>query len=125
MDANHPTVHLYLTNLLSRCFSFLFQKGVKFKEEVNEYLRRLDDSGLLDWWISQSLVNADKCDTRSKIIESHKRENVSLRLNETSTFFLILATGHALAAMVFLAELSFKRGRGKFGDRETYMGYPL
>ena len=80
---------------------------------------------MLDWWIGQSLVNADKCDTRSKIIESHKRENVSLRLNETSTFFLILATGHALAAMVFLAELSFKRGRGKFGHRETYMGHSL
>ena len=106
-----------------------FQRNVKFKEEVNVYLRRLDEAGLIKLWIGESLVHADKCDTTSKIVESHKREIVSLRLNETSTFFLILATGLVIAAMAFLAELLSKKGsRGNSGyeaEINTYMGHPL
>ena len=101
----------------------LLQKNVKFKEEVNVYLRRQVEAGLIHWWIGESLSNAAKCDTTSKIIESHKREIVSLRLNETGTFFLILATGHILATIAFLAELLSKKGW--VNSREIYMGHAL
>ena len=112
-----------VTTLLGQC---TLQKNVQFQEEVNVYLRRLDEAGLIRWWISEFLVNADNCDTTSEIIESHKREIVSLRLKETSTFFVILATGHALASMVFLVEFLSKKSKGKSGcETEIYMGHPL
>ena len=108
-----------------------FQKNSPFQEEVNVYLRRLDEMGLIKKWISGFFRNTDRCDTASKIIDSHERDIFSLRLKETSTFFFILATGHGIAAVVFLAELLSKfsqKGRGNSGDEremKTYMGHPL
>ena len=102
---------------------FFSQKNSPFQEEVNVYLRRLDEMGLIKKWISGFFINTDRCDTTSKIIDSHERDIVSLRLKEASTFFVILAIGHGIAGMVFLAELLlkfFQKGRGNSGD-ETEM----
>ena len=79
--------------------------------------------GLIKRWISGFVVNTGRCDTASKIIDSHERGIFSLRLKETSTFFVILAIGHGIAAMVFLAELLskfFQKGLGNSGH-ETEM----
>ena len=65
------------------------------------------ESGLIESWISSSshLANSSKCDTKAKILSSHKRPLVQLTLAEMERFFMIIIVGLITSVSVLLAEM--------------------
>ena len=65
------------------------------------------ESGLIESWISNSshLANSSKCDTKAKILSSHKRTLVQFTLEEMKRFFLIIFVGLSISVCGLLAEI--------------------
>ena len=64
------------------------------------------ESGIIDSWISDLVANSSNCDTKAKILSSHKRQFVHLTLVETERFFLMIIVGLILSVFGLLAEIS-------------------
>ena len=65
------------------------------------------ESGLIESWISSSshLANSSKCDTKAKILSSHKRTLVQFTLEEMKHFFFIIFVGLSISVCGLLAEI--------------------
>ena len=70
-------------------------------------------SGLTDSWISNIVTNASNCDTKVKILSSHKRPLVHLTLSELEQFFLIIFVGLITSVVGLLAEIIKAKRDGK------------
>ena len=81
------------------------QKGSPYIECINAKLHLMIEAGLIDSWISNLMANASNCDTKAKILFSHKRGLAQLSLTEMTCFFLIIIIGLITSVSGLLAEM--------------------
>ena len=85
----------------------ILQKGSAFIEPINAKLQSLIEAGLIDSWVSKirPLSNSSNCDTKAKILSTHKRALVQLTLAEVERFFMIIIVGLITSVCGLLAEM--------------------
>ena len=65
--------------------------------------------GLVNQWVRDSVGNATKCDTLSKMIDSKKGTLTILNLSHVGSSFVLLITGLMISMLAFIYEWKTKK----------------
>ena len=87
----------------------MFQKQSPFLDDINNFIHIAKQMGLILRSYYKNLPNATKCNSISKVFESHedKYDRVRVELNATYGMLVILGIGAGVALFTFTAEIVF------------------
>ncbi|XP_047476222.1 glutamate [NMDA] receptor subunit 1-like [Penaeus chinensis] len=83
--------------------SFVIRKGSPLKQQMDPIIRRLRESGLLDYAYHRAIANSTECLREIRVNPSDNSR--VLVLGDFYGIFLVYATGIAIASLTFLAEV--------------------